>query len=136
MGKLSPDQRHALANQLLSGARTSDVARQFGVTESHVSRIRSRLRQTGPLPPSEWDYREARENLRRRAYPAVQAGLEDGSDNYKRANIGVQVLKGVGDLTPDTAAVQVTIQTALAAVPPEWRERCTMTPVTDENPPR
>src|SRR2546426_7163176 len=74
----------------------------------------------------------SRENLRRRAYPAVQAGLEDDSDAYKRANVGIQVLKGTGDLTPDTA-VQVSIQTMLAAVPPDWRDRYILTPSAGES---
>src|SRR2546422_1441997 len=52
---------------------------------------------------------------------------KNDSDAYKRANVGLLVLKGTGDLTPDTR-VQVTIQTALAAVPPEWRGRATHPP--------
>jgi len=130
--KLTREQRREIAALVLTGARNPEVAEKYGVSHEYVSRLRSKMRA---VAPASFDYRAERERLRVKAYGAVQTGLDDNTDSYKKAGIGIQVLKGTGDLTPDTT-MQISIQTMLAAVPPEWRERYTMTPVTDENPPR
>lgn len=64
----------------------------------------------------EYDFRD---DLKLKSLDAVRAGLVDERDNYKRATIGVNVLKGIGVLQPDG----VQINQLIAAVPPEWTER-------------
>ena len=128
--KLTEHQRRQIAERLLTGESPTTLAREYGVSRPYLSRVRALLRgrrKLRRLAPAEFDYTTARDELRRKAYVAVLAGLNDPRDSYKRASLGVQVLKGVGDLVPDTT-MQVTIQMALAAVPPEWRERYTLTP--------
>ena|SRR5213594_3886529 len=119
MAKLTREQRREMAALVLTGARNHEIAEKTGVRPETVSRLRSRLKSSAP---AEFDYRTAREQLRQAAYPAIQAGLEDNSDNHKRASIGVQVLRGTGDLAVETN-VQISLQTALASVPVEWHSR-------------
>lgn len=66
------------------------------------------------------------ENLRQKAVVAVEAGLDDPADSYKRGGLGVQVLKGLGDFAPDQGAVGV--QFLIETCPPEWRDDFIRTP--------
>src|SRR5262245_41435245 len=93
--RLTREQRRELTALIVTGAGPTEIARHYGVSREYVSRLRSRLKS---VAPASLDYRTAREQLRQAAYPAVQGGLEDDADAYKRANLGIQVLKGTGDL--------------------------------------
>ena len=121
--KLTEHQRHQIAERLLTGESPAALAREYGVSRPYLSRVRALLRgrrKLRRLAPAEFDYTTARDELRRKAYLAVLAGLDCDRDDYKAAALGVQVLKGMGDLNADT---NVTLQTMFAAVPPDWRDK-------------
>jgi hypothetical protein len=58
--------------------------------------------------------------LRRKSYVAVESGLDDSPDNYRRGTLGLGFLKGVGDLD----AIQA--NQLINSVPPEFRDRYTI----------
>ncbi len=65
----------------------------------------------------QYDYKD---DLKLKSIDAVRAGLDDEKDNYKRANIGLGVLKGIGEFANETG---VQINNLIAACPPEWASR-------------
>jgi len=110
-----------------AGASPSALSREFHVSRQSLSKLKSQLRRRDLRSdrPSQYDFEMAKQDLRRKAYPAVAAGLDCPKDPYKRGNLGVQVLKGTGDLFGDTN-VNVGIQ--LNQCPPELLERLLLAP--------
>jgi len=81
------------------------TAEHFDCNENTVCALVKSVRKSQFSPLSE----DWRENMRPRAVTAVNAGLDHTKDPYKRANIGVQVLKGLGDFRGDTDLNVVTL---------------------------
>jgi hypothetical protein len=129
-GRLTELERREIAKRLLAGESPTALSREYGVSRPYLSRVKSALRNRDDRrgKPAVFDYQTAKDELRRKAYPAVTAGLDCADDPYKRANVGVQVLKGTGDLFGDTN-VNVGIQ--LNNCPAELLERMLATPDGD-----
>src|SRR5262245_12950393 len=62
-----------------------------------------------------------RERLKSGAVKAVESGLDHPDDPYKRGNLGVQVLKGLGEFEQEKTSVH--IANLMASVPEQWRSR-------------
>jgi hypothetical protein len=119
---LTEHERRQIIEKLAAGASPSAIAREYNISRQYASMLKSRLnrRELRKDRPAEYDLQMTKESLRRKAYPAVSAGLDCPDDPYKRGNLGVQVLKGVGDFQPDnTPNINVLIQN----MPPEFRAR-------------
>ncbi len=82
--------------------------------------IRHFLEMTRQLAESSGIAFDYKEDLKLKSIDAVRAGLDDEKDNYKRANIGLGVLKGIGEFANETG---VQINNLIAAIPPEWESR-------------
>jgi len=71
------------------------------------------------LAPADW-----KEDMRVKAVDGINAGLTCETDAYKRGNLGVRVMVGLGYFTPDN---NTNINQIINAIPPEWRERYSVT---------
>jgi hypothetical protein len=67
------------------------------------------------------DVPDYKNELKMKSIDAIHKGLEHKRDPYKRASLGVNVMKGIGEFQNDGA--NVNIQNVMASVPPEWRDR-------------
>lgn len=106
--------RRMKAGVMLARAGTAPTVRELatalGLGERQASRIMHEMApQVAALARATMEQRC--EELVDAAIPAIRAGLNDSTDNYKRANVGVQVLRGRGVFAGDVlqAAVQVSI---------------------------
>ena len=104
-------EKRAICAERAGGVGLKDIADRYGVNPSTVWRVCTETQQATDTPAlgASW-----RADLRARAVPAITAGLDCPDDPYKRAGIGVQVLKGLGDFAPDSQQVNVTAMLASA----------------------
>lgn len=116
--------RTAVLQRLFAGAKAAQVAREFGLTLIQVGRIKAweRHRREGmamaQTARGEWAKRdEWYEEIRGHARQAVVAGVTCEEDQYRRGELGVKVLKGIGDFAPDTAT---TLEAVIATRPADW----------------
>lgn len=96
--------------QRLQGVPVRQLALQYGVSEVTVWRICKRMQATAQKLSERW-----REEQIEIAVDAVNCGLVDDSDSYKRMNGGIQVLKGLGVYAPDQQGV--TVNQLIATLP-------------------
>lgn len=104
------DRRNVIACYVECGS-IGKTAERFELNRTTVSNLVKSVRESraSVLSPN-W-----RENMRPKAVTAVNAGLDHNKDPYKRANIGVQVLKGLGDFRGDQDLNIVTLVTSSPA---------------------
>ena len=115
---LTEVQRRTIIAAVASGRSQVSVAKEFGIHRNTVHLLCSTVkRPSGTLP---W-----RDEMRSNAHVAVNSGLKCEDDPYKRAGIGVQVLKGLGDFSPDMA---VNVSAAWVHVPAGLDEVIDLTP--------
>ncbi len=109
------------------GMSHSEIAKAVNVPERKVSAFLQAAAFVAKERLGDYDFKE---DLRMRALDATKAGLQSAEelgdhaamyDPYKRGNLGMGVLKGLGVLAPDGATVVV--NNLINAVPPEWNER-------------
>jgi hypothetical protein len=89
-------ERAALIAAVAGGMTQAEAAQHFNVHRNTVQRWCAAVRQVdSPVNPlrKEW-----RETARAHAQQAVIAGLKYKRDPYRAANIGLDVLRGLGDL--------------------------------------
>jgi hypothetical protein len=92
-----------LTEELLAGDNnvTALAAKHEVSRKTMYEYIKKIQRKKIPLEPiSDGDFKLL---LKPKAVEAVQAGLDCPEDAYKRGSLGIQFLKGTGDLQPDNA---------------------------------
>lgn len=62
------------------------------------------------------------DRIKRKSYDAVEAALDDPTDNYKRGNMGAKVLSGIGEFQSGDH-INVQINTVVGSLPDEWKGR-------------
>lgn len=106
--RLSEAERRAIVAHYTSNGSILQTSQHFGVHRNTVSTIVNSVRKLANVSESvlapNW-----RETMRPKAIQAVTAGLEHDDDPYKQANVGIQVLKGLGDFKNDAELNIVTL---------------------------
>ncbi len=119
-GALPVKTKQAICADAVAGLRVKEIAERHHVHRVTVSKVLARFRREVPnniLADPEGDFKT---RLKTKAIVAVESGLDDLTDSYKRGNLGVSVLKGVG-VFQDEQPRGVYIQ--LGTVPSQWAER-------------
>lgn len=124
----------AVIDAKLAGVPTSRIAKQYGISEGtvfnwwkafkkgEITLESCEVQPKGPLgqkvPTSKLaiDYKQ---ELKVKSVEAVTAGLDDPSDNYKRAGLGIQVLKGIGEFTEHHSPKDNVFNVLVASMPPD-----------------
>jgi AcrR family transcriptional regulator len=102
--RTSEAERQAIIAERLAGVSVNDIAKRYGINPATVWRICKKTQETAAKLADDW-----RSKMRHKAIRGVNAGLDATDDPYKRAGIGVQVLKGLGDFRGDTDLNVVTL---------------------------
>jgi hypothetical protein len=120
MPKLTESDRMAIIAGRAAGRGVNELAKRYNVSRQSIWAVLSVLKK-GQCKEAQEDLDATflKNRLRRKSYDAVEAGLDDSADNYRRGNLGLGFLKGTGDLAPD----RLSVNTFINACPPEWRER-------------
>lgn len=116
--KLSDGEKAAIL--IMRGKQMSipEIARTLDRDPDTVSKFLKKVLIMAEGAGIDYDFKE---DLKIRSIDAVKSGLDHGEDPYKRANLGVNVLKGLGVLHPD--GTQVHINNMINNVPPEYKGR-------------
>ncbi len=85
----------------IAGLSTVEIAQKYKLHRVTVSRICSRARREAPQSEFANPNADYRVELKGKAITAVKAGLDDPRDSYKRAGVGIQTLKGIGEFQGD-----------------------------------
>ena len=102
--RLSEADRMAILTARAAGVPVGELARRYHVTRQTISTVLSRLKEAKYSDAkAEFDAVVYRSRLRRKAFVAVEAGLDCTEDQYKRGNLGAVTLKGLGDFQPDSS---------------------------------
>ena len=110
--------KHAIAGQLAIGLPQTHVAAQLGVSRQTVNKIARSVEEGTKQALGDW-----RTVQTRKAIAAVDAGLDCTDDSYKRATIGVSVLKGLNIYAADaTTALNVILTSAPAGAEDAMRD--------------
>jgi hypothetical protein len=119
----SPRTQRAIIADRASGLSCREIGKKYDVDSSTVSRICRRFREESPESELAKDpVADYRSRLKTKSIRAIDAGLDDQSDNYKRGHLGVSVMKGIGEFEIDRG-VHVTIEERARHLPPEWQAR-------------
>jgi hypothetical protein len=109
---LTEQERQAIVADRLMNLDNETIARKFDVTPVHVSRLFGAFKRTHPDAAVNEGLSGYRERLKRKSVVAVERALDDGTDPYKSAGVGVSTLKGIGEWqgdSPSTGGIQITI---------------------------
>ena len=98
-----------------------EIAAKYSVHEITVSKIYGKFRKGAPEAEISRGLAGYRDRIKEKSVVAIEAGLDDPVNSYKRAGIGVQVMKGIGEFVPDQGPVG--IQMIMERCPSEWRQR-------------
>jgi|SRR5689334_15080250 len=105
----------------IAGLANADIAVKFNRHPATVSRVINELRKCNPAPQvTVRSVQAIKAAMLEPASRAIHAGLGCEDDPYKRGNLGVQVLKGIGVFAPDH---QAPILAIMQDTPKEWRNR-------------
>jgi hypothetical protein len=120
MPKLTEADRMAIVASRAAGVAVNELAKRYRVSRQTIHTVCSVVKKSSRQEAQEeFDSITFRNRLRRKGFVAIEAGLDDSTDNYRRGSIGVQVLKGLGEFNdPD---INVHVNAMFAAVPPEWK---------------
>lgn len=110
----------AMIQMRAQGHTLPEIARTMGKTVRGCAYFFAKVRAKQKDAP-EYDYKA---DLEQRAVKAVRVGLDAKRDPYKRAGVGIAVLKGIGVFNAEN---QVNINALVNAVPPEYAERYRVT---------
>jgi hypothetical protein len=115
------------------GKTLKQISRERDLARNTVQRAVTKFRN--PETPRSFTG-DQRQILEQKAYLAVESGLDAENDPYKRANIGLQTLKGLNIFTDDDVhkEVNIHIQNLLNGIPPEWQDRYIANAVVDKEP--
>ena len=116
--------QNAIVSNYLEGMKQVDIARKFDLHRVTVSKVVSRFMREADLAENTKVSGDWKQALAERAVEAIEDGLKNRKEPYKRANLGVRVMKGLGHFNPESVN-QVGF---FAQVPDAWRERYTPPP--------
>jgi len=98
------------------------ISQERDFSRETVSRALRKFSEVTIAAPSHVE--SEKEILTKKAYAAVQNGLDCPTDPYRQADVGIKTLKGIGEFDDaDSKTVSVHIQTMVGGLPPEWRDR-------------
>jgi len=125
--KLTPQERTAIIAAVVAGTPKGEIAKHFHVHPNTISQMIRQVKTVkNPANPLNSDFRQ---EFRTKAIAAVKSGLDSDLDPYKRANIGVRVLEGIGELIP--SQVNVNLNAVIGQVPAELDDELVITPDKD-----
>jgi DNA-binding CsgD family transcriptional regulator len=124
--RLDEASRAAIVAAVASGQAQTEVARQFNVHRNTVwslcNNVKSVRNPANPLSP---DYKEA---LKVKAIGAIHDGLAHKKNPYKAAELGVEVMKGIGEFQSGNQ-VNVSMATILTQIPEDIAAEMVLTPM-------
>jgi DNA-binding CsgD family transcriptional regulator len=107
------------------GHKIKDIAAHFGIgargVSHHIAALKRKAGYKDAAHTEKLELPNPKQIVQKKAYQAVEAGLDCVDDPYKRGNLGVRVLQGTGEFQPDGGGVNVL--TLINTMPPEYRER-------------
>ncbi len=105
MRRLDTATKNAIIADRLAGIPGEMVARKYAVHEASVARIMMQLKKLTDVK-SEVHHTTAdyRARLKAKSIAAIESGLDPDPDKYKAGNLGVQVMKGIGEFQGDQPA--------------------------------
>ena len=86
------------------GLTISKCAAKHGCSTRTINTIKRSLNDSPVKPAVSDSFADWKAEFRESSKKAVLSGLRTDDDPYKRAGIGIQVLKGLGDLLPDQSS--------------------------------
>lgn len=116
----------AMVTELVVGTPLEVIAKNYNVDIRYAQRLRSEWMKACKLQET-MDYRH---ELKVLSLEAVRDGLKSKADPFKRANIGIRSLQGIGEFKPDT--INLNVLQRLENVPPELRGRFITSSPDDE----
>ena len=129
--KVSLETKKAAFALRLQGLMNKEIAERLHIHPVTVSKMFKTLRQLEAAGVVTKQPKEARSDadilvdwkhrLTKKSVKALDRGLDDTTDNYMAGGLGRDVLKGLGELAGDS--VNVHMQTLIATMPPEFRDR-------------
>jgi transposase-like protein len=91
-----------LTEELLAGEKNiSKLAAKHDVTRRTIYNYIRKIQKNKKAPLEPLSDADFKATLKPKAVKAVEAGLDCTEDSYKRGALGIQFLKGTGDLQPD-----------------------------------
>ncbi len=115
---LNETQRQAIIAEVASGRKQVDVAQAFNVHPNTVNSLVRAVRTAGTQAFSaDWRTKQTTN-----AITAVDCGLTHDADPYRRADLGVKVLTGLGVYKSDTSSTTVNIFANVQDLPRDWYE--------------
>lgn len=113
-----PRPREKIIAARLAGATREETARKLHVSVRTVDEVMRDARREGYLT-KEVDALNWKDRLKDSSIEAVEAGLNCTKDPYKRADVGVKVLKGIGEFTETHQGLHLLVST----VPKDWVQK-------------
>lgn len=113
-----PKPREKILKARLAGATREETARKLHVSVRTVDEVMRDARREGYLT-KEVDALTWKDRLKDKSITAVEAGLNCNKDPYRRADVGVKVLKGIGEFTETHQGLHLLVST----VPKDWVQK-------------
>lgn len=117
----------AMCTMKAQGLTHAEIAEKLHRTEQTIRNKFMQISRELEALQLNFDWRKV---LMTEAVNAVRAGLNSERDEYKRAAIGVQALKGIGAFEQDN---QVNLTNLVAQVPESMRSRYLTTPLPESH---
>ena len=117
-GPLSEAEKVAIFRDRMRGASFPQISKTYNISMITARSVIETFLEKADEQPQKVDFKE---EMQTKAVVAVNDGLDCPVDPYKRANVGVQVLRGLQVFAPDGTSVQ--INNLVASVPEKWRDR-------------
>ncbi len=94
--------KKAVIADYCGGMTQEAIAAKYNVHRATIARVVRDFKEECPQAEITQGTAGYKDRLKGKAVVAVTAGLDDPTDNYKRGNLGVQVLKGIGEFSGDS----------------------------------
>ena len=119
----SVDVQKAIILDRSAGLADHQCAKKYGVSVATVNRCWSRFAKSAKAERhlAEEPIGVFHSRIRRKAIDAVESGLDHKADPYKRADVGVKVMKGIGEFDNDKTVINNF--NIVAQTPAHLRER-------------
>jgi len=109
-------EKQGIISDASMGLSQAKIAEKWGVSRATVARVLKEFKEVCPQAELSKDLSHYREKLKGKAITAVENGLDCPDDPYKQGNLGVQVLKGLGEFNGDTPSNPINV--LIANMPP------------------
>ena len=117
-----PKTRQSIFADRSAGLTVRQVAEKYGVHFNTVVSICKKFAEEDPRTElAQGLLSGCRDRLEVKAVRALEDGLDCTDNPYKRGNLGVSTLRGLGVFNDESLHVHV--NQLINACPPEWRER-------------